>query len=164
LNIYFIVYLTLLRHKIATISAHAKKRKVDAECRVVNQIWTDKYLLTEIRGEAVCLVSGEQIAEYNLNRHHNKKHVGTYKSLTDAERARTSEALLAKLQRQHCCFTKLHSGAATKTSFVISHKIAKNSKAFSKGEFIRVLGGLCVANIPRKKKKHLRKPRCPGEL
>ncbi|XP_028253675.1 general transcription factor II-I repeat domain-containing protein 2 [Parambassis ranga] len=47
--------------------------------------------------------------------------------------------LLAKLQTQQGFFTKLHTSrdAATKTSFLISHKIAKNSKPFSEGEFVK---------------------------
>lgn len=124
------------------MSAHAKKRKVDAECRVFNKNWTAKYLFTEVGGKAVCLVCGEQIAvfkDYNLSWHYETKHAEKYKNLTDAERARTSNALLAKLQKQQGFFTKLHTSkdAATKTSFVISHKIAKHSKPFSEGEFVK---------------------------
>lgn len=83
--------------------AHAKKRKVDAECRVFNKTWTAKYLFTEVRGKAACLVCGEQIAvfkDYNLSRHYETKHAEKYKKLTDADRARTSEALQAELQQQ----------------------------------------------------------------
>ena len=122
--------------------AHAKKRKVDTECRVFNKKWTAKYLFTEVGGKAVCLVCGERIAvfkDFNLSRHYETKHAEKYKSLTDSEKAGTSEALLAKLQKQQGYFTKLHTSrdAATKTSFVISHKIAKNSKPFSEGEFVK---------------------------
>ena len=124
------------------MSAHAKKRKVDAECRLFNKKWTAKYFFTEVVGKAVCLVCGEQIAvfkDYNLSRHYETKHAEKYKNLTDAERASTSETLLTKLQNQQGIFTKLHTSrdAATRTSFVISHKIAKNSKPFSEGEFVK---------------------------
>lgn len=124
------------------MSAQAKKRKVDAECRIFNKNWTAKYLFTEVGGKAVCLVCGEQIAvfkDYNLSRHYQTKHAEKYKNLTDDERTRTLEALLAKLQTQQGFFTKLHTSrdAATKTSFVISHKIAKNSKPFAEGEFVK---------------------------
>lgn len=70
-------------------------------------IWTTNYLFTEVRCKAVCLVCGEHIAvfkDYNLNRHYQTKHAETYKNLTDAERARTSDAFLAKLQKQQCFF------------------------------------------------------------
>lgn len=122
--------------------AYANKRKRDAECRVFNTIWTTKYLFTEVMGKALCLVCGEHIAvfkEYKLNRHYQRKHAETYKNLTKAERARTSDALLAKLQKQTGFFTKPHGSrdAATRTSFVLSHKIAKNSKPFSEGGFVK---------------------------
>ena len=67
--------------------------------------------------------------------------------MTDADRARTSEALLAKLQKHQGCFTERCTSrdAAAKTSFVISNKIAKKSRAFS-GK--RLFGGLCCANMP----------------
>ncbi|KAM3850152.1 general transcription factor II-I repeat domain-containing protein 2A-like [Diretmus argenteus] len=46
---------------------------------------------------------------------------------------------MVKLQTQQGLFTKLHTprDAAVRTSFVISHKIARNVKAFSDGEFIK---------------------------
>ncbi|XP_060929426.1 general transcription factor II-I repeat domain-containing protein 2-like [Limanda limanda] len=126
------------------MSAHVKKRKIDAECRVFNETWTAKYLFTEVKGKAVCLVCGEQIAvfkDYNLNRHYETKHGENYRKLTDEERARTSEVLLSKLQKQQSLFTKLPTtpprDGAVRTSFVISHKIAKNRKPFSDGEFIK---------------------------
>ncbi|XP_069584553.1 general transcription factor II-I repeat domain-containing protein 2B-like [Ranitomeya imitator] len=120
----------------------AKKRKIDGECRVFNKEWTSKYLFTETKGKAVCLVCGEQIAvfkDYNLNRHYETKHAQKYKNLTEAERARASEDLLSKLQTQKRFFTKLHASrdAAIRTSFVKSHKIARNSKPFSDGEFVK---------------------------
>ena len=36
--------------------------------------------------------------DYNLSRHYETKHAGKYGNLSDAERVRTSEALLAKLK------------------------------------------------------------------
>ncbi|MBN3302039.1 PLCZ1 phosphodiesterase, partial [Amia calva] len=112
---------------------------------VFNKTWTSEYLFTEVKGKAVCFVCGEQIAvlkDYNLNRHYETKHAKNYKNLTNAERAQTSEALLAKLQKQQSLFTKLCTprDAAAKTSFVISHKIAKNSlKGMSYSERLREL-------------------------
>ena len=59
--------------------------------------------------------------------------------MSDEERVRESDALLAKLQTQQGLFTKLHTSrdAAVSTSYVISHKIARKSKALSDGEFIK---------------------------
>ena len=48
----------------------AKKRKVDAECRIFKKEWTAKYFFTEVGSKAVCLLCNENMAvmkEYNIN-------------------------------------------------------------------------------------------------
>lgn len=124
------------------MSTHAKKRKIDKECRVFKKTWAAKYFFTEVKGEAVCLICGAKVAvfkDYNLNRHYTTKHEEKYRNLSDEERAKESEALLGKLHTQQEVFTKLHAprNAAVRTSYVISHKIARNSKPFSDGEFVK---------------------------
>ncbi|KAJ4924254.1 hypothetical protein JOQ06_000494 [Pogonophryne albipinna] len=119
------------------MSAHAKKRKVDAESRTFKQIWTTNFFFTEVKGKPVCLVCGEHVTvfkEYNLKRHYETKHAAKYKNLTDSERAQTSTDLLAKLEKQQGCFTKLHADrdAATRTSFVIAHKIGQNIRGITR--------------------------------
>ncbi|KAL7851395.1 hypothetical protein AOLI_G00217510 [Acnodon oligacanthus] len=98
-----------------------------------NKTWTSKYLFTEVKGKAVCLVCGAQIAvfkDYSLNRHCESKSTEKHKNSADEERARPSEDLLEKLQRQQGFFTKLRSSrdAAVRTSLVISHKTGRNNK------------------------------------
>uniref|UniRef100_A0A8C5M4S6 SPIN-DOC-like zinc-finger domain-containing protein n=1 Tax=Leptobrachium leishanense TaxID=445787 RepID=A0A8C5M4S6_9ANUR len=120
------------------MSAHIKKRKIDTECRVFNKTWTLKYFFTEVKGKAVCLVCGVQIAvfkEYNLSRHYVTKHAEKYKNVSDAERARASNALLTKLQNQQELFTKLHTSrdGAVKTSYVISTKSQNTASHFLMG-------------------------------
>lgn len=122
--------------------SHAKKRKIDAECRAFNKTWTAKYFFTEIKGKAVCLICGTEVAvlkDYNLNRHYATKHADKYRNLSDNERARESAGLLAKLQTQQGLFSQLYTArdAAVRTSYVISHKIARKSKSFSDGEFVK---------------------------
>lgn len=97
-------------------SPHARKRRSDAECWVFNK--TTKYFLT-----AVCLVCGEQIPmfkDYNMHHHYETKHVEKYKNLTDVERARSSEALITKLQGS---LTKLLTfrDAAAKTHIILQN-------------------------------------------
>ncbi|KAM4555660.1 general transcription factor II-I repeat domain-containing protein 2A-like [Odontesthes bonariensis] len=102
----------------------AKKRKVYIEGRVFNKIWTAKYLFTDIQGKAVCLVCGTQVAvlkDYNLNRHFVTKHEEKYKNLSDEERAREADGLLANANRD----------ATVKTSFVIAHKIARRNRSLT---------------------------------
>lgn len=62
------------------MKAYGRKSKVDTECRVLNKTRTSKYLFTEVKGNAVCLVCVAQVAvfkDYNLNHHHMTKQVGT---------------------------------------------------------------------------------------
>jgi len=92
------------------------------------------------------LVCGEHVAvfkEYNLKRHYETKHAKKYKNWTDAERARTPTDLLAKLEKQQGCFTKLHAArdAATRTSFVIANKT-----------ILGVHGRVCSTAMPREKR------------
>ena len=98
------------------------------ECHVFNKTWTFKYLFTEIKGKAVCLVCPTQVAVFK-----------EYNNLSDEECTRESNALLAKLQNQQEFFTKRCTPryAAVKTSYVISNKITRKSKPFSDGELIK---------------------------
>lgn len=65
-----------------------------------------------------------------------------YRNVPEDEKAMTADGLLAKLQKQQgffFFFTKLHTTKEenVKTSYVLAHKIAKRSKPFSDGEFIK---------------------------
>ena len=126
-----------------------KRRKIDGECRAFNKTWTAKYLFTEVKGKAVCLVCGTQVAvfkEYNLSRHYATKHADKYKNLSEEEQAKESDALLAKLQSQQNIFTKRSTSrdAAVETSYVLSHKNAKRSKPW----FVKIN----VSKVIKKKK------------
>ena len=88
------------------------------------------------------LICSEQVAvfkEYNVSGHYERKHAEKYRHLSDIERARISKDLLAKLRERQGYFTKLHAAqdAATKTSFMIFHKMAKNCKPFLEGAFVK---------------------------
>ena len=74
-----------------------------------------------------------------MSGHFDRKHAEKYRHLSDIERARISKDLLAKLRERQGYFTKLHAAwnAATKTSFMISHKIAKTCKPFLEGESVK---------------------------
>lgn len=120
-----------------------------------------------VKGKAVCLVCGVQVAvptDYNLNRHYETKHAAKYKNMTVAEWEWTSEALLAKLQNQQGHFTKLHTSrdGMVRTSFVISHKIAKNSHS-RWGSLLTSVWWTLQRYYALRKKKHLRMCPCPGK-
>ncbi|KAI7790853.1 putative general transcription factor II-I repeat domain-containing protein 2-like [Triplophysa rosa] len=109
----------------------AKKRKVDSECRVFNEEWTTKYFFTSIGQKAVCLICHESIAvfkDYNLSRHFSSKHSNYAVNLSSAEKANKALKLATNLKAQQNTFTKY---------YVVAHKIAKHSKPFSDGEFVK---------------------------
>ena len=60
------------------------KRKVDSENRAFQSRWEDEYMFTNIGGEPVCLICGDNVAvikEYNLRRHYETKHKDKLKNL-----------------------------------------------------------------------------------
>lgn len=120
----------------------AKKRKVDSECRVFKEEWTIKYFFTNIGQQAVCLICQESIAvfkDYNLSRHFSSKYSNYAVNLSPAEKANKALKLATNLKAQQNIFTKQCSiqESVTKASYVVAHKIAKHSKPFSDGEFLK---------------------------
>ncbi|KAK2831243.1 hypothetical protein Q7C36_016329 [Tachysurus vachellii] len=118
-----------------------KKRKVDSECRVFNKEWTTKYFFTEVRSTAVCLICQEIVAvfkEYNISCHFATKHANYASKQSPQERA-TAQRLTANLQTLQNLFHRqtVIQESSTKASFLLAFKLAKASKPFSKGEFLK---------------------------
>lgn len=119
-----------------------KKRKVDSECRVFNKEWTSKYFFAEVRSKAVRLICQETVAvlkEYNISRHFSSKHANYANNQSTQERTATAQRLLAGLQAQQNTFirqTAIQESSA-KASYLLAFKLAKTSKPFSEGEFLK---------------------------
>ncbi|XP_069502718.1 general transcription factor II-I repeat domain-containing protein 2-like [Ambystoma mexicanum] len=119
-----------------------KRRKVDSECRVFNKEWTTKYFFTEVRSTAVCLICQEAVAvfkEYNISRHFATKHANYASKQSTQERAATAQRLAANLQSQQNFFHRQTAiqESSTKASYLLAFKLAKASKPFSEGEFLK---------------------------
>ncbi|KAK2864294.1 hypothetical protein Q7C36_003448 [Tachysurus vachellii] len=119
-----------------------KKRKVDSECRVFNKEWTTKYFFTEVRSTAVCLICQETVEvfkEYNISRHFATKHANYASKQSPQERAATAQRLTANLQTQQNLFHRQTAiqESSTKAGFLLAFKLAKASKPFSEGEFLK---------------------------
>lgn len=117
----------------------ATKRKADSECRVFNKDWTTKYFFTEVRWNAVSLICLGTVAvfkEYNISRHFSAKHVSNQ---SVQERAATAQRLAASLQAQQNTFIRqtVIQESNTKASHLLTIKLAKTSKPFSEGEFLK---------------------------
>ena len=133
-----------------------KKRKVDSECRVFNKEWITKYFFNEVRSTAVCLICQETVAvfkEYNISRHFATKHANYASKQSTKEKEVTAQRLMAYLQSQQNFFRRQTASqdSITKASFVLGFKLAKASKPFSEGEFLKecmveTAGLLCLEN------------------
>lgn len=54
------------------MASKTKIRKVNDECRVFNEAWSEKYFFRDHNGKAVCLICTETVnvlKEYNVRRH-----------------------------------------------------------------------------------------------
>lgn len=135
----------------------AKKQKVDKEDRHFQERWEAEYLFCELKQKPVCLVCQESLAvfkEYNIRRHFETKHGEQYANMDMEQRLQKAKDLKRNLQHQQSMFTRISSESegATKASFIIAEEIAKASKPFSEGEFIKdCLEKVCSVVCPDKK-------------
>ena len=118
-----------------------KRRKIDSEGRVFQDIWTELYFFVKHNNNPVCLICQESIAgckEFNLRRHYETKHK-TYSEITGQIRKDKIIKLKANLQSQSSIFTKKVSDneKSVQLSYELSELIAQDMKPFSDGEFIK---------------------------
>ena len=108
----------------------SKRRKLDTECRVFQEKWTENYLFTEVKTKAVCLVCNQQVSvlkEYNIRCHYETLHKEKYHHLKGQLRKEEVGKLWVGLMKQQSTFTFSSevSDAAVRTSFLISHEIVQ---------------------------------------
>jgi len=104
---------------------------------VFKKEWRTNYFFTEVRSTAVCLICQETVAvfkEYNLSRHFATKRANYASKQSTQERAATAQRLEANLQTHRQTVIQ---ESSTKASFLLAFKLAKASKPFSKGEFLK---------------------------
>ena len=121
--------------------ATVKKRKVDAECRVFQEKWTNDFFFVEVKGKPVCLVCGEALAvmkKANVERHYSSKHA-KLDELKGQMRLDKINALRLSLGAQQAAFTRPQTDREniTRASFVVSELIATKLKAHAEGEFVK---------------------------
>ena len=120
----------------------SKKRKIEEECHVFKKQWTERYFFNDFGVKAVCLICHETVAvfkEYNLKRHFQKKDANFGYHLSNQELQKKSTGLIKGLKQQQAVFEEPSSlqRNATKASFVLAIKIAKQNKSFAEAEFIK---------------------------
>uniref|UniRef100_A0A3B1JQL7 General transcription factor II-I repeat domain-containing protein 2B-like n=1 Tax=Astyanax mexicanus TaxID=7994 RepID=A0A3B1JQL7_ASTMX len=120
----------------------SRKRKVDADGRLFQQRWEGEYMFV-LQGERpVCLLCCEAVSvikEYNLRRHFDTKHGAKYGKASLQEKQQIAQELKDKLKSQQNLFTKAtaKNSAAVKASFIVAEEIARASKYFSGGAFLK---------------------------
>lgn len=120
----------------------SKKRKIDAEGRQFKERWESEYMFVLQGEKPVCLLCGEAVSamkEYNLRRHFDTKHGAKYANSSLQEKHKIVQELKGRLQLQQNMFTKAtaKNDAAVKASFIVAEEIARASKCFSEGAFLK---------------------------
>jgi hypothetical protein len=119
----------------------SKKRSVEDEHRNFQDKWELQYFCIQGKSKILCLICRSTIAvckEYNLKRHYDTNHKAIYDQYAAKFRQNKLSELKLILEKQQSVFTKPveDNTASVKTSYLLSHLIARNSKPFTEGEFI----------------------------
>ncbi|KAB0803132.1 hypothetical protein PPYR_00102 [Photinus pyralis] len=119
----------------------SKKRKVKDENRQFQEIWTEKYFFVWSHNKVVCLICKNSVAiakEYNVKRHYETQHP-SFTKFTGELRKQKMLSLKRELIGQQAMFTKpiQDSETATEVSYEISQMIAKRSRPFNDGDFVK---------------------------
>ena len=119
----------------------SRKRKVDADVRKFQESWENKYMFVVQTEKTVCLLCHEAVSvvkEYNVRRHFDTKHGAKYAKFSFQKTADCPK-LKGGLQSQQKMFTKAvaKNEAAVTASFIVSEEIARASKSFSEGAFLK---------------------------
>jgi hypothetical protein len=96
----------------------------------------------ETDGKPVCLICQQSVSavkEYSLKRHYDTKHATKFASLQRQVRTDKLNLLKKSLKSQQSVFKEVLEDAESyvKASYIIAQKLAKRSKRFSDGEFVK---------------------------
>ena len=124
------------------MSIASKKRKVDKEGCCFQGRWKLQYFFTESQNNCVCLVCHETVSvykEYNVKRHYETKHASTFNKLSEADSPEKAKQLENSLATQQLYFKRAHESnqSITKANLEVGLLVAKHSKPFAEGEFVK---------------------------
>ncbi|UYV64330.1 WDR19 [Cordylochernes scorpioides] len=122
-------------------SGSKTKRKIADEHRNFQEKWELEYFCSEVKDKIICLICNNAISVpklYNIKRHYeqHKSKYDTYEGLMRQEKLKEFKL---GMKKQQFMFTKVsqESEAAVHASYVLSEMIAKHSKSFTEGDFIK---------------------------
>ncbi|XP_075053814.1 general transcription factor II-I repeat domain-containing protein 2-like [Mixophyes fleayi] len=119
-----------------------QKRKIIDEGRVFQEKWTDEYFFVESNSKAICLICKELVPvfkNYNLKSHYLTRHGAQFSVYEGMCRKDKITELQKKLASEQNYFKKvlIQSDSIVKASYVVANLIAKKSKPYYDGEFIK---------------------------
>lgn len=125
-----------------SVSNQPKKRKLVEEKRIFQEQWTEKFCFIENKGNILCLICKATVAvpkEYNIKRHFQTKHGDFNKKYTGDLRTQKISSMVRLLQAQQNVFKKCNESAeqGVEVSFDIANLIAKLSRPYSDGDFVK---------------------------
>ena len=132
----------------------AKKRKIDGENRQFNDEWAFRYFMDTFNGKLVCLLCRESLSvmkEFNCKRHYETKHAAVYNELNGDLRRKKIEQLKKTLSVEQSFFTRKsqETKCLTRASCKVAQIIAKSSRPFTDGDFVReCLQSICTEICP----------------
>jgi hypothetical protein len=136
-----------------------KKRKVDHECRVFKEQWTQKYFIVQNKDKAVCLICKDSVSvfkECNIERHYDARHKEKYDVFQGQVRTCKSKSLeRAILDQQNILKSRENENLAVmRASFHVAKLIAQEGRPFTDGKFMkRCFMSMTEELFPEEKKK-----------
>ncbi|UYV79300.1 hypothetical protein LAZ67_17002006 [Cordylochernes scorpioides] len=122
-------------------SGSKTKRKIADEHRNFQEKWELEYFCSEVKDKIICLICNNAISVpklYNIKRHY-EQHKSKYYTYEGLMRQEKFKKFKLGMKKQQFMFTKVsqESEAAVHASYVLSEMIAKHSKPFTEGDFIK---------------------------
>lgn len=117
------------------------KRKLGDEHRIFQEKWELEFFCCEVKDKIICLICNSTVGVpklYNIKRHYDS-HKTKFDKYTGMIRNEKLKELKSRLKDQQLMFTrpKQENESAVQASYVLSELIAKHSKPFVEGEFIK---------------------------
>ncbi|UYV65514.1 hypothetical protein LAZ67_3004575 [Cordylochernes scorpioides] len=122
-------------------SGSKTKRKIADEHRNFQEKWELEYFCSEVKDKIIYLICNNAISVpklYNI-KHHYEQHKSKYDTYEGLMRQEKLKEFKLGMKKQQFMFTKVSqkSEAAVHASYVLSEMIAKHSKPFTEGDFIK---------------------------
>ncbi|XP_014781102.1 general transcription factor II-I repeat domain-containing protein 2 [Octopus bimaculoides] len=117
-----------------------KRRITNPECTKKSGLMIIFFI--QIKDKPVCLLCSESVSvikEYNVKRPYISKHSSHYRSFQVQRRKQKVENLIKYLKERQTIFIKRREDSENiiRASYIISEKIAKHSRNYSDGEFVK---------------------------